>query len=111
MQWLVYVHSNGDAASREAGAVLGDAPVVPAGSAPASYARVWVDRLSEDVAAEIRKVVGQLFLEVPPLEGMPGTHMTEMATLEICTGPGLDDRIAVADALVAALDAADASAA
>jgi hypothetical protein len=112
MQWLVYVHNNGDtAAAREAGAVLGDAPTVPLGDEPTTYARVWVDSLASDIAAEIRKVVGQLFADYPPLEGVPGTHMTEMATVEVCTGPEFQKREAIEQALLGALVAAEADAA
>ena len=112
MQWLVYVHNNGSAgASREAGAVLGDAPTAPLGDVPVSYARVWIDRLAGDPAAEIRKVVAELFRDYPPLEGLPATHMTEMASLEINVAPGFEDQEAIASALIRALEAARVDAA
>lgn len=112
MQWLVYVHNNGSAgASREAGAVLGDSPAVPAGDEPVSYARVWVDRLAKDPAAEIRRVVAELYRDYPPLEGLPATHMTEMASVEISAAPGFDDEEAIARALVEAFESASADAA
>ena len=103
MQWLVYVHNHpGAEPSREAGALLDEEAAPPAGE-PGSYARVWIDNLASDPASEVRKIVSQLFADYPPIEGLSSTHMTEMASLELLTGPGFEDASTIAEALVAAL--------
>lgn len=104
MQWLVYVHNLGEnGEERRQGAVLAPSPLVPADGRINSFARVFIDELAPDLEAAVTTVVRELFRDYPPFEGVPASHMTELANLQICTGPGFEHESQIVAALREAL--------